>query len=179
MNSCTAFGLRPESISSEANVWRHSCRVIGSSFAAVRALSRDTARAMSQENVEVVRRWWKGFNEDGLPPLSLCDEEIEIRMPPDFPVRGLFKGHDGVRRWRDQVFDIVDNARVEPEKIAEAPGEAETLLMLLRATGTARYTEIKVDLEWAAIWTIRDGKLIRAQGYLNRAEALEAAGLSE
>ena len=43
---------------------------------------------MSEENVEVVRRWWKGFNEDGMPPLALCDEEIEIAMPPDFPVRG-------------------------------------------------------------------------------------------
>jgi hypothetical protein len=43
--------------------------------------------------VEVVRRWWAGFNEDGMPPLALCDEEIEIRNPPDFPVRGPFYGH--------------------------------------------------------------------------------------
>ena len=134
---------------------------------------------MSEENVEVVRRWWEGFNDDGMPPFALCDEEIEIRMPPNFPVRGLFKGHDGVRRWRDQVFDIVDNARVEPERIVDVHDDGETVLMLLRATGTARYTEIEVDLDWAAIWTIRDAKVLRAQGYLNRAEALEAAGLSE
>jgi hypothetical protein len=54
---------------------------------------------MSQEHVEVVRRWWDGFNDDGMPPLSLCDEQIEIRNPPDFPVRGLFQGHEGVRCW--------------------------------------------------------------------------------
>jgi ketosteroid isomerase-like protein len=134
---------------------------------------------MSRENVEIVRRWWAGFNEDGMPPLALCDEEIEIRMPPDFPVRGLYAGHDGVRRWRDQVFDIFDNAQVEPEDIVDVHGDGETVLMLLRALGTASYTGIVVDYEWAAIWTIRDGKLLRAQGYLNRAEALEAAGLSE
>jgi ketosteroid isomerase-like protein len=132
---------------------------------------------MSQENVEIVRRWWAGFNEDGMPPLALCDEEIEIRNPPDFPVRGLFQGHDGVRHWRDQVFDIFDNARVEPERIVDVHGDGETVLMLLRATGTASYTGIKVDVEWAAIWTIRDGKLLCAQGYLNRGEALKAAGL--
>jgi ketosteroid isomerase-like protein len=57
--------------------------------------------------------------------------------------------------------------------------DGETVLMLLRATGTASYSEIELDVEWAAIWTIRDGKLLRAQGYLNRAEALEAAGLRE
>jgi ketosteroid isomerase-like protein len=36
-----------------------------------------------------------------------------------------------------------------------------------------------MDVEWAAIWTVRGGKLLKAQGYLNRAEALEAAGLSQ
>ena len=134
---------------------------------------------MSEENVEVVRRWWKGFNDDGMPPLSLCDEQIEIRMPPDFPVRGHFLGHEGVRRWREQVFEIAEDARVEPEEIVDVHDDGETVLMLLRATGTASYSGIKLDIEWAAIWTIRGGKLLRAQGYLNRADALEAAGLSE
>ena len=134
---------------------------------------------MSQENVEIVRRWWEGFNEEGMPPLALCDEEVEIRNPPEFPVPGLYQGHDGVRRWRDQVFEIVESARVEPEDIVDVHGDGTTVLMLLRAKGTASYTGIEVDYEWAAIWTIRDGKLLRAQGYLNRAEALAAAGLSE
>ena len=129
--------------------------------------------------MEIVRRWWEGFNEDGMPPLVLCDEEIEIRNPPDFPVRGLFQGHDGVRRWRDQVFDIFDDGRVEPEDIVDVHGDGTTVLMLLRATGTASHTELKIDYEWAAVWMIRDGKVLRAQGYLNRAEALEAAGLPE
>jgi ketosteroid isomerase-like protein len=134
---------------------------------------------MSEENVEVVRRWWEGFNVDGMPPLALCDDEIQIRNPPDFPVRGLFQGHDGVRSWRDQVFDIFDNPRVEPEDIVDVHGDGTTVLMLLRATGTASYTGIEVDYEWAAVWTIRDGKLLRAQGYLSRAEAVEAAGLPQ
>jgi len=110
---------------------------------------------------------------------ELYDEQIEIRMPPDFPVRGLFQGHEGVRSWREQVFEIAENARVEPERIVDVHDDGETVLMLLRATGTASYSEIELDVEWAAIWTIRDGKLLRAQGYLSRAEALEAAGLSE
>jgi ketosteroid isomerase-like protein len=134
---------------------------------------------VSEENVEVVRRWWEGFNEDGMPPLPLCDDMIEINNPPDFPVRGLFQGHEGVRRWRDQVFEVADNARVEPEEIIDVHGDGETVLMLLRATGRARYTKLEMDFEWAAIWTVRGGKVLRAQGYMSRAEALEAAGLSE
>jgi ketosteroid isomerase-like protein len=132
---------------------------------------------VSEENVEVVRRWWGGFNEDGMPPLALCDEEIEIRNPPDFPVRGSFRGHDGVRHWREQVFDIFDDARVEPEDIVDVHDDGQTVLMLLRATGTASHTGILLEVEWAAIWTIRDGKVVRAQGYLNRDEARAVAGL--
>ena len=134
---------------------------------------------MPEENVEIVRRWWQGFNEDGMPPLELCDEQIEIRNPRDFPVRGLFQGHEGVRRWRDQVFDIFDNPRVEAEAIVDVHGDGETVVMLLRAMGIASYTGIEAEVEWAAIWTIRDGKLLRGQGYMDRAEALEVAGLSE
>ena len=138
---------------------------------------------MSQENVEIVRRWWGGFNDDGMPPLRPLRRKrnrSRFAIPPDFPVRGLFQGHDGVRRWRDQVFEITENARVEPEEIVDVHGDGETVLMLLRATGTASYSEIEIEIEWgAAIWTIRDGKVLRAQGYLSRPEALEAAGLSE
>jgi ketosteroid isomerase-like protein len=134
---------------------------------------------MSEENVEIVRRWWEEFSDDGMPPLSLCDEQIEIHMPPEFPVRGFFQGHDGVRRWRDQVFEIVDEARVVPEKIVDVHGDGEIVVMLLRAIGSARYSRLEMDFEWAAIWTIRNGKLLRAQGYMSRADALKAARLSD
>lgn len=132
---------------------------------------------MSEENIEIVRRWWQGFNEDGMPPLALCADDIEIRNPPDFPLSGLYKGHDGVRLWRDQVWDIFDDLRVEPEEIIDAR-DGEAVLMLLRAIGTAPHFEVELELEWAAIWTIRDGKVVDAQGYMRRADAREAAGLS-
>ncbi len=134
---------------------------------------------MSEENVEIVRRWWDGFNETGMPPLSLCDERIEIRNPPDFPVRGSFHGHKGVREWRDQVFEVIDDAVVEAEEIIDVADDGQTVVMLLRSRGTAPHMGIEIDFPWAAIWTIREGKLLFAQGYLDRAEALEAAGVSE
>ena len=36
-----------------------------------------------------------------------------------------------------------------------------------------------VEARGAEAWTFRDGKIMRMQGYGDRAEALEAAGLSE
>ena len=129
--------------------------------------------------MEIVRRWWDGLNNTGMPPLSLCDERIEIRNPHDFPVRGPFHGHAGVRDWVEQVWEGFDNVSVEAEEIIDVSDDGGTVLILLRARGTAHHTRIEVDFPWAAIWTIRDGKLLLAQGYLDRSEAREAAGLSE
>ncbi|MDQ3729474.1 MAG: hypothetical protein M3355_07780, partial [Actinomycetota bacterium] len=67
---------------------------------------------MSQENLEVVQRWWATFNETGMPSLDLCDERVEVTNPPDFPVRGTYVGHEGIRQWRTDVFEIVDDATV-------------------------------------------------------------------
>lgn len=135
-------------------------------------------QAMSGENLEVVRRWWEGFNQDGMPSLDLCDEQIEITNPPEFPVRGSFHGHEGVRQWRDQVFEVMDELEVEAEKLIDV-GDGETVVMLLRLRGVASHTRIEFDEPWAAVWRIRNGKLVHAQGYVDRGKALEAAGLSE
>src|SRR5688572_4121272 len=54
---------------------------------------RDTPRTMSRENEDVVRLWWARFNERGTAPLDLCDEQIELRNPPEFPITGPWHGH--------------------------------------------------------------------------------------
>ena len=66
-----------------------------------------------------------------------------------------------------------------PRRSSTSSGDGETVLMLLRSRGTAPHMGIELDFPWAAIWTIREGKLLLAQGYLDRDEAREAAGLRE
>ena len=133
---------------------------------------------MSQENVEIVRRWWAGFNEDELPPLELCDTQIEIRIPDEFPFTGIYRGHEGLRDWVAEVFDVIEDHHVAIESVVQAP-DNETVVMALRSTGRAKEMQIKMDVPWAALWVIRGGKLVYAHGYMTIVEALEAAGLAE
>jgi ketosteroid isomerase-like protein len=97
-----------------------------------------------------------------------------VSNPPAFPVRGSYYGHEGVRQWRADVFDVIDDVNVEAEKLFDA-GDGETVVMFLRLRGVGIYTRIPIDETWAAVWTIRDGKLVHAQGYISRRKALEAA----
>ena len=133
---------------------------------------------MPQENVEIVHRWWAGFNDHRLPPLELCDRDVEIRIPREFPFTGEYHGHEGVRTWVAEVFDVIEDHRVEVERVLEAP-DGETVVMALRSRGTTKQMQLDLETPWAAVWVIRGGKLVYAQGYLAMDEALEAAGLSE
>jgi ketosteroid isomerase-like protein len=45
--------------------------------------------------------------------------------------------------------------------------------------GVGRTSGIIVDRRHYALWTLRDGKIARLRVYLDRTEAVEAAGLSE
>jgi ketosteroid isomerase-like protein len=130
-----------------------------------------------ESNVEVCQRWWRHFNETGEPALDLCDPEVEMWNPDQFLVRGPYHGHDGIRRWREDVFDVFDDARVDVEELLDA-GDGESVVMVLRLRGTAKHTRIEVDAPWAAVVKLRNGKMFHAQGYLSRREALEAAGMS-
>ena len=128
--------------------------------------------------MEVVQLWWTGFNEHRMPPLDLCDERIEIGMLREFPVQGPYHGHDGVRRWVQDMFEVIDEPRIELVEIIDAE-DGETVVTVQRALGRMRHTQLEADYRWATVWTAKAGNVLRAQAYATKAEALEAAGLPE
>jgi ketosteroid isomerase-like protein len=129
--------------------------------------------------VEIVRRFWAALNED--PPrllLEFIDEEVEIRNPHELPLQGPFYGHAGARVWARESWEILDGLHHKLEEIIDV-GDGATLISVQRVQGRTRHMQLKTDFRWAAVWMFRGGKVLRAQGYTRRAEALEAAGLSE
>jgi ketosteroid isomerase-like protein len=133
---------------------------------------------MSRENVEIVRRWMEGLNQEGVPPLDLCDEQIQIGNVKEFVVQGPYHGHAGVREWVTDAFDVISDRRFELEEAIDG-GDGETVVTVQRALGHSTHTGLKFDLSWAAVWTIRSGKVVHIQGYLTKGAALEAVRLRE
>jgi ketosteroid isomerase-like protein len=145
---------------------------------------------MSSKNVEIVRRLWAAIErEPGMPwppgprdeldrqlRLDLCDEQIEIRNPAEFPVADEYHGHDGVRQWAIEVWEVFSELHHEVEEIIEVDGE--TVVSVQRTRGRMRHSDLETSFRWAAVWTFRGGKALRAHGYMTKAQALEAAGLS-
>jgi ketosteroid isomerase-like protein len=146
---------------------------------------------MPPENAELVRTLWAALDRDGETPwppasndeldrqlrLDLIDERVEIRNPAEFPVADDYHGHDGVRQWATEVWEVFSELHLEVEEILEA-ADGETVVSVQRTQGRMRHTNLETDLRWAAVWTIQDGKAVSAHGYMTRREAVEAAGLN-
>ena len=133
---------------------------------------------MSRENVEVARRWWAAFNEDGAVPLDLCHDSIEITNPSQFPGTGPYLGHAGVREWEADTWEVFLDLQMDVDEIIDV-GDGERVVSVQTVRGRFRHSSLPTNVEWAGVWTVRGGKVARAQGYLSRAEALEAVGLRE
>src|SRR5215217_3694605 len=98
---------------------------------------------MSQENVEVVRRLWASFDR-GDVRLDLCDEQIELRNVAEFPVADEYHGHDGVRQWATDLWEVFSEFHNELEEEIEA-ADGESLVSVLRTRGRMRHTGLKAD----------------------------------
>jgi ketosteroid isomerase-like protein len=133
---------------------------------------------VSQEREEIVRRCFAGIEQEPMElNLDVMDPEVELRNPPDFPLRGPFYGHDGVRQWASEIWEVFASFHNEIEEIIEV--DDRTLISVQRTRGRMRHTQLSGDTEWATVWRFRNGKVWRGDGYRTKDEALKAAGMSK
>jgi ketosteroid isomerase-like protein len=145
---------------------------------------------MSAEAVQVVRRAFEqasrvrdpsGRRLDVLDPDTLetvfgfFDPEIEVREDPRFPEAGVFTGPEAVRRYFEQFIESFDEFTFEAEDFIDLGDDRVLILFRLRTRGKGSGANVEARPGW--IYTIRDGKAMRIEAYLERADALAAAGL--
>lgn len=128
---------------------------------------------MSQENVEVVRKLFRTLERNEAEALlQLFDEEVEWS-----PVEGNYHGIQGVgAAWTDWM-ESWDQHRIEPEEFIES-GE-DRVLAVIRLTARGEGSGMEIDQRFFQVYTVRKGKIVRMVEYVDRAPALEAAGLSK
>jgi uncharacterized protein len=140
---------------------------------------RDTAGAMSQENVEIVGRLYEFFARRDVEPAfpDYAAQDIELRVPPLYPdTPSVFRGRAGIEEWIAMVDEVWTEWRFEPERYLDA---GSTVVVLARLIGEARASGVHLEREVAHVWTLEEGRATGIRAYLDRDEALEAAGLEE
>ncbi len=132
---------------------------------------------MSEENVEIVRRFYAAWSRDEFPgPAELMDPEIEYVNPAGAVEPGTRRGLAGFSRAVEKIFEGWETYDMEPEQF-RAVGDQVAVVARYRARG--RGSGLEVEGRESALWTVRGGKIVRYAWFQGPADALEAAGLSE
>ena len=152
---------------------------------------------MSQENVEIVRRFFEGIeqslethwenprsvtalNEAGdLPPEA---EELFALMDPAFEWETVFagvtfRGHLDVARGMDWLLEAAEDFRVTLGEVTDLG--ADQVLATVDRIFKGKSSEIQIAGRLFSLVTLRGGLIARMHEYADRTEALEAVGVSE
>ena|SRR6187397_227208 len=132
---------------------------------------------MSEENVEIVRSFYRAWARGDLPgPVELMDSEIEYVNPVRAVEPGTRRGLTAFTGAVEKVFEGLDAWEIEPEEFRTA-GDQVVVVISYRAR--VHGSRADVEARESALWTFRDGKVVRYAWFHGPADALEAAGLSE
>ena len=131
---------------------------------------------MSEENVEVVRHIYEAMARDDVPAvLDVLDPDIEIQ-DHDLPDATEYQGLEGVLAWQADWDSSWENWRWEAEEFIDL---GDRVIAVLRTHAKGRGSGVELERLDGAICSVSRGKVSRIDYYGSKAEALEAAGLSE
>ena len=142
--------------------------------------------ATSREKLALVERCYRRLDEirEATTPGALedafledFDEKLEVCIPDVYPEGGqTFRGCQGLQRWIDTTREVWDEWRFELERLIDA---GDRVVVLVRVVARGGSSGVSLDRQTAHIWTVEDRRLTRCEVYLDRSEAIAAAGLQD
>jgi ketosteroid isomerase-like protein len=135
---------------------------------------------MSVDKVDVARRVTDAYNRrdfDGaLAEFGTPDFEWHPALTRALDGGGGYRGREGVEEFATDTRENWEELQALPEEFRDL-GDRVLVLGSLRGRGKASGTP--VDTPYAGIFDFRGDRIWRYRVYLDRAEGLRAAGLSE
>ena len=152
---------------------------------------------MSEENVALVRNYfevvqrayeayWRGPRsmEDSLRAGEVTPEGVEVMryLHPDIEWKSALigvtsRGYEGTARGLDRLLEAAQDYRVSVQEVIGLG--ANQVLAVLDLAMKGKASDIDVNTTIFSIVTVEDGLITRMDEYLDRDDALEAAGLAE
>jgi uncharacterized protein len=131
---------------------------------------------VSRANIETAERMYaaRGRGDvDGL--LAELHPDVEWRTHLSTLGGRPIRGHAGVREYLASLAEEWEDFRQELEQVIDAGDE---VVAFLTTHGRGRASGVKLQPQVAHVLRFKDGKCIENITYLDRADALKAAGLA-
>jgi ketosteroid isomerase-like protein len=144
---------------------------------------------VSEENVEIVKRSVDLYNALGrtgeafVDPEELAPEfwsrlapDVELHERAELPDAKVYRGPEAAKEFWRKTQQLFAEIRWKPQEFLDL---GDAVLVEASVVALGRGSEARVEMDETDVFWFRDGMIVRIQGYATKAEALEAAGVSE
>lgn len=133
---------------------------------------------MSRENIEIVRRGFESFEATGrfLPGIAGADFVWDMSNFQGWPEQQLYEGPEETQAFLDEWTAAWEDWTLDAEEFLDA---GEQVVVLVRQRGRSRTAGLVVEMHFAQVFTLREGKQTRMEMYSDPDQALKAVGLAE
>jgi ketosteroid isomerase-like protein len=127
-------------------------------------------------NVEVMRQSFEGWNRNDWEASleEIYDPDVVGIAPKEWPEAGNPEGWEELRAQFARNKDSWEEERVEVDDIKEL--DTERALSQIRWVTKGKESGIPFETAMTVLSTLRGGRIVRIEFYLDHADALEAAG---
>ena len=131
---------------------------------------------MSQENVELIERFFKLYNRREIDAwVGMMAPDLEWHVDPEDPDTTVHRGPEAAKLYGLTWAETMDTT-VEVREIFEASDDQAVAWTRVDTRGGLSGAQAGQNL--AFIFKLRDGLVVRVQETQDKREALEAVGLS-
>jgi ketosteroid isomerase-like protein len=135
---------------------------------------RDTAVAVTEEKIAIIRRSYEAFNRRDI---SAASADMHPQFELDFsgsvgPEAGTYRGEAGMRKLWERYWEAFETITIEPEEFIEV---GESIVAVVRARGRGLGSGVEVDARGPHLWSFREGKVVRFTLYQEVADAIQGA----
>jgi ketosteroid isomerase-like protein len=136
---------------------------------------------MSQENVETIGAMFAIVNERGVGAATevfgdLLAPDFALEEAADLPDPASYAGREAFIENMAKLEGSFHELRMEPLEILDL---GERVIVVVSMSGRGRGSSVPVEMTFAQLWSLRDGKAVSLRDFATKAEALAAVGLSE
>src|SRR5262245_11857147 len=122
--------------------------------------SQGYSRAMSTDNVELVRAYIEAIAERGFDAAGeLIDRDFEMSQLPLHPEAGTYRGPEAIESMQAWVGSF-EEFHWEADEYIDA---GDQVVVVIGESGRARGSGVEVDQRFGTVYTLRDGKITRLQ----------------
>src|SRR5918994_4412145 len=129
---------------------------------------------MAGENIELVREVYRAVGERDMERvLAMVDAQVVLDVSAVAFEQGMYRGHEGIRRYFGETWEVADAYTFEVEDAVEVDDQV-AVTQRVRVVGAG--SGIEVSDTYGAVWHIVDGIATEIRLYPDPAEARRGVG---